>query len=88
MGLKRDPFLISNYFKKFFSTIVQKIEGKIIKTNGHFSHFLTKPLKSIFFSPDEIQEIIKSLNNRKAIGPNRIPTKVLKVFGKTISIPL
>ena len=28
------------------------------------------------------------LNNKKAIGPNSIPTKVFKEFGKTISIPL
>ena len=70
----------------------KKIEDKIVKTNKHFSDFLTKPLQSNFFlSPtllDEIQEVIKSLNNKKAIGPNRIPTKVLKKFGKTISILL
>ena len=35
-----------------------------------------------------MQEIIKSLNNKKAIVPNSIPTKVLKKFGKTISISL
>ena len=85
-----DPFLISNHFNQFFSTIVQKIEGKIVKTNKHFSDLLTEPLQPNFFlSPtlsDVIQEIIKSLNNKKAIGPNTIPTKILKEFGKTISI--
>ena len=86
------PFLISNRFNTFFSIIAQKIEGKVVKTNKHFSDFLTEPLQSSFFLtptlPDEIQEIIKSLNNKKATGPNSIPTKVLKVFSKTISIPL
>ena len=44
-----DPFLISNHFNTFFSTSAQKIEGKIVKTNKHFSEFLTKPLQSNFF---------------------------------------
>ena len=35
-----------------------------------------------------ILQIIKSLNGKKATGPNSSPTKVLKVFSKTISIPL
>ena len=87
-----DPFVISNHFNKFFSTIAQQIEGKIVKTNKHFSDFLSDPLQSNFFLtptlPDEIQEIIKSLNSKKATGPNSIPTKILKVFSKTISIPL
>ena len=87
-----DPFVISNHFNKFFSTIAQQIEGKIVKTNKHFSDFLSEPLQSNFFLtptlPDEIQEIIKSLNSKKATGPNSIPTKILKVFSKTISIPL
>ena len=62
-----DPFLISNHFNKFFSTIAQKIEGKIVKTNKHFSDFLTEPLQSSFLLtpplPDEIQGVIKSLQD-------------------------
>ena len=65
-----DPFLISNHFNKFSSTIAQKIDGKIGKTNNHFSDFLTKPLQSNFFLthtlPYETQEIIRSLNNKKS----------------------
>ena len=45
-----NPFLISNHFNKILSTIAQKIEGKIVKTNKHFSDFLTEPLQSNFFS--------------------------------------
>ena len=88
-GLKRQIHLISN---TFFSTIAQKSESKIVKTKKHFSDFLSEPLQSNFFLtptlPDEIQEIIKNLNSKKATEPNSIPTKVLKVFSKTISIPL
>ena len=54
---------------KFFSTNAQKTESKIVKTNNHFSDFLTEPLQSKYFLtptiPDEIQEIIKILNNKK-----------------------
>ena len=32
--------------------------------------------------------MIKSPNHTKAIGPNSIPTKVSKLFDKTINIPL
>ena len=87
-----NPFVISNHFNTFFSTIAQKIQGKLVMTNKHFSDFLSEPLQSNIFLtptlPDEIQEIIKSLNSKKATGPNSIPTKILKVFSKTISIPL
>ena len=44
-----DALFISNQFSKFFSTIAQKIEGKIVKTNKQFSDFLTEPLQSNFF---------------------------------------
>ena len=44
-----DPLFISNQFNKFFSTIAQKIVGKIVKTNKQFSDFLTEPLQSNFF---------------------------------------
>ena len=75
-----DPFIISNHFNKFFSTIAQKIHSKLVKTNQHFSNFLSEPLQSNIFLtptlPDEIQEIIKSLNSKKSRGPNSISTKV------------
>ena len=87
-----DQFLIYNHFNKFFSTIVQKSEGKIVKTNKHFSDFLTEPLQSNFFlTPTlslEIQEIIKSLNNKKTTRHNSTSTNLLNIFGKMTSIPL
>ena len=53
----------------FFLTIPLEIEVMIVKTNKHFSDFLSEPLQSNFFLtptlPDEIQEIIKSLNSKK-----------------------
>ena len=64
-----DLFVISNHFNKFFLTIPLEIEVMIVKTNNHFSDFLSEPLQSNFFLtptlPDEIQDI--SLNSKKLL---------------------
>ena len=87
-----DPFLISNYFNKFFTTIAKKIESKIVQTDKKYSDFLDNPLEKTFFltptEHNEMQSLIKTLDLKKATGPNSIPTKLLKVFDKTISVPL
>ena len=44
-----DPFLISNYFNKFFTTIAKKIESKIVQTGKKYSNFLDNPLGKTFF---------------------------------------
>ena len=85
-----DQFVISNYFNKFFSTIAEKIENKIVQTDKKYSDFLDNPLEKAFFltstEPNEVQSLIKTLNLKKATGPNSIPTKLLKVFHKTLSV--
>ena len=45
-----DLFVISNPFNKFFLTIPLEIEGMIVKTNKHFSDFLSETVQSNFFS--------------------------------------
>ena len=35
-----------------------------------------------------MQSLIKTLNLKKVAGTNSVPTKFLKVFDKTISVPL
>ena len=85
-----DPFVISNYFNKFFTTIAKKIESKIVQTDKKYSDFLDNPLEKTFFVtptvPNKVQSLIKILSLKKATGPNSIPTKLLKVFDKTISV--
>ena len=87
-----DPFVISNFFSKFFTTIAKKIESKIVQTDKKYSDLLDNPLEKMFFptpaEPNEVQSLIKTWNLKKAAGPNSIPTKLLKVFDKTISFPL
>ena len=80
-----DKFLISNHFNKFFLTISQKR-----MSSKHISVFLTKLLQSIFshiYTSRSNSRDNQSLNNKKAIGTNSIPAKVLNVFGKTVSSP-
>ena len=46
-------------------------------------------LQALFFltpcSPNEIQDLISSLNPNKYTGPNSIPTKILKLLKNDIS---
>ena len=87
-----DHFLLSSSFNKFFTTIAKKIESNIVHTPKNYTDYLTNPSEKTFFltptSPDEVEDIINTLNLRKSIGPNSIPTKLLKKYSKTISIPI
>ena len=61
-------------------------------TNKNYIDYLTNPSeKTFFYRPttlDETEDIIKILSVGKSLGPNSIPTKLLKQFSKSISIPL
>ena len=62
------------------------------KYNKHFSSYLKNHNLNLFFpdavTEDEIKSIIGNLNSRKAIGPNSIPTNILKEFKNRLKIPL
>ena len=87
-----DPFLISNYFNKFFTTIAEKIESKIVQTDKTYSDFLDSPLEKTFFltstEPNEVHSVIKTLNLKKATGLNSIPTKLSRYLIKPSVFPL
>ena len=75
-------FVLSSSFNTLFTTIAKKIESKIVHTPKNSTNFLTNPSEKTCFltpiTPDEVQDIIKTLNLRKSIGANSIPTKLLK----------
>ena len=87
-----DPFVLSSSFNKFFITIAKKIKSNIVHTPKNHTNYLPNPSEKTFFltpaSLEEVEDIIKTLNPRKSIGPNSIPTKLLKKYSKTISIPI
>ena len=81
-----DPFVLSSSFNRFFATIAKKIEFNIAHTPKNYTDYLTNSSeKSFFLTPtlhDEVEGIIKTLNLRKSISPNSIPTKRLKKYRK------
>ena len=87
-----DQAILSDSFNKFFTTTAQKIESKTVPTNKNYTDYLTNPSEKTFFlrptTPDETEDIIKTLSVGRLHGPNSIPTKLLKQFSKSISIPL
>ena len=88
-----DQVILSDYFNKFSTTIAEKIESKIMPTNKNYTDYLTNPSKKTYFlRPNwRYNENMKCLGlgvTQKSLGPNGIPTKLLKQFPKSISIPL
>ena len=83
--------LIANHFNTF-SSIVAKLNEKIVKAEKLFSHYLGQTTdETIFLSPTtpaDIESLINYLRPNKAIGPNSIPTKILKKFKTELSEPL
>ena len=83
---------IVNIFNDYFSTIAEKTKAKIGFLNKSFDNFLQRPNKNSFFlrptSSDEITNLILSLNESKSVGPNGLPTKILKLLKNDISLQL
>ena len=85
-----NSFVKSSSFNEFFTTISKKIESNVVHTHKSFTHYITNPSKKTLFLtpalPDEVEDITKTLNLRKSIGPDITPTTLLKKYSKTISI--
>ena len=87
-----NPMEISNTFNNYFSSIATKTKLNISFSHKHFSDFL-KNRSNISFSVSptdktEIENIISSLASNKSVGPNSIPTKILKLLKNDISSQL
>ena len=83
------PTEIANSFNDYFTNVAVNIQSSIKFANRNFCDFLSDiNVSSFFISPTdkfEVSNIISSLNPLKTIGPNSIPTKVLKMLNKDIS---
>ena len=77
---------------KFKVAIVTKTDANIVKTKSQFHESLKNPNEKTFFlAPtiaEELEDHLKFLSDRKAIGTNGFPTKILKTFKKVLSQPL
>ena len=83
---------ISNIFNNYFSSIANNAKHNISFSHKHFSDFLKNRSNiSFFVSPTdqkEIENVISSLDSNKSVGPNSIPTKVLKLLKNETSSQL
>ena len=86
MALEYDKEVIANHFITFFTNVATKLNEKIVKAKKPFSHYLGQTTdETIFLSPTtlaEVESLIYCIKSNKAIGPNSIPTKILKEFKK------
>ena len=75
----------------FFCNIPKEIEKKLIPPSKDFSHYLKDPANNTFYmSPTnarEIEQKLITLKTNKAVGPNSIPTKILKTYSKSLASP-
>ena len=77
---------ISNHFNNFFTSVAKKINKNIVKPKQtHLSYLGPENNNTIFLSPtlpEDIEDLISSMKKNKAIGPNSVPIKILKLFKK------
>ena len=84
---------MANAFNDFFTKIGPKLDEEIPICNkpGGISHYLNDRISQSFLfsptTPQEIIDIINSLDGSKSSGPCTVPTKMLKLIAKDLSIP-
>ena len=87
-----EPQEIANAFNKYFVNVATDIQSSIRYSKNNFHDFLPPiNINSFFLNPTdeiEVKNIILSLNPSKAIGPNSIPTKILKLLINDVSSQL
>ena len=83
---------ISNIFNNYFSSIATKMKLNISFSYKHYSDFLKNRSNISFFvsSKDKtkIENVMYSLDSNKSVGPNSIPSKILKLLKNDISSQL
>ena len=84
-----NPKDIADAFSNYFSNVATGIKFSIKYSRNKFFDFLPQiNINSFFINPTdktEIKNIILSLDPLRSIGPNSIPTKILKLLSNDIS---
>ena len=88
-----EPKQIANTFNKYYASVAEEIlQERKYEGNKSYSDYLLNPSEQTIavYECDniEIENIIQSLNPKKAIGPNSIPTDILHLLKTQISLPL
>ena len=81
--IQTNPKTISEAFNKFFSTIAEDIDNKIIPINKTHKNYLNASLLNSFFvapiNAGEVESLIKEMNTSKSVGPYSTLTNILKL---------
>ena len=84
-----NPKDIADAFSNYFSNVATGIKSLIKYSRNKFFDFLPQiNINTFFINPTdktEIKNIILSLDPLRSIGPNSIPTKILKLLSNDIS---
>ena len=87
-----DPVKMANMFDNYFTNVGGNIDKSIPRTRkSPVDYLLNKIPNSVFLAPvteGDIEIIIESLNQKKAIGPYSIPVFLLKILCRYIAVPL
>ena len=90
--LESSPKILADSVNNVFVTIAENIDKNIIHTNANCKDYLENSVTNSFFlkptSEEEVNSIIKQMKTNKAIDPNSIPTKILKMNQHIIAKPL
>ena len=83
-----NPKVLADSFDNFFVTIAENIDKKIIHTNVNYKDYLENSVINSFFlkptNKEELDSIIKQLKTNKALGPNSIPTGIIKMRSQQV----
>ena len=89
--VESSPKILADSFNNFFVTITKNTD-KNIHTNANYKDYLENSVTNLFFlkptNEEKVNSIIKQMKTNKAIGPNNIPTKILKTNQQIIAKPL
>ena len=81
--------ILADTFNNFFVTIAENIDKKIIHTNTNYIDYLKNSVTNSFFlkqiNKGEVNSSINQMKTNKAVGPNSIPTKILKMSQQIIA---
>ena len=92
-SLITNPKEINNIANRYFTNVAEEILNKR-KYNGnkHFTNYLKNMNPNSFFAnptnPNEVKTIICEMDSTKCVGPNSIPTNILKEIKSIISTPI
>ena len=91
-NLLTDTVEVAEQFNDHFTTIADKLQGKIHNSGQDIRHYLGKRNDNTMFifqsDPTEVTHILSSINVNKAVGPHSIPSDIMKLLNLIIADPI